>query len=45
MKLEDWDIKDYDPNIDAVKRRVSIGGIIDPIPENGSKIPNYDIVV
>lgn len=34
MKLEDFDKKDYNPNVDAIKRRVSIGGVIDPIPEN-----------
>jgi len=33
MKDEDFDKKDYDPNFDVIKRRVSIGGVIDPISE------------
>lgn len=44
MKLEDFDTKDYDPNFDAIKRRQSIGGVIDPVPENGSELPNYDLL-
>jgi len=44
MKLEDFDTKDYDPNFDAIKRRLSIGGVIDPVPENGSELPNYDLL-
>lgn len=45
MKLEDFDVKNYDPNFDIIKRRVSIGGLIDLVPTNKSENPNYDLLI